>query len=151
MKKKLVVLFFVLLIINSLSVYSQKSAQSNWKLLQNKTWEMTIRPQKYGIRILESYGEGTIRCSYFSDNGNFVMDTPYYFSDEMEWDFNYSKVGSRSDGKYLIKRGKEEAVVYEVLKLTSDSLVVISKVKPGEIRLGVPTPTVYTVQKKKRR
>lgn len=151
MKKKIVVLSFVLMIVNSLSLYSQRPTHSTWELLRNKTWEMTISPQKYGIRILESYGEGTIRCSYFSDNGNFVMDTPYYFSDEMEWDFNYGKVGSRSDGKYLIKRGKEEAVVYEVLKLTSDSLIVISKVKPGEILLGVPIPTVYTVQKKKRR
>ena len=110
---------------------TQDELSPSEKLL-NKTWacidEKTGEPTRYEYRY-EPYGYmekcvlGENRCTDFP----YWIIGEYYFSDEVDSSFDYSKKDKKDQGRYIVNHIKENGVVnimtYEIKSLCADTML----------------------------
>ncbi len=122
MKRRLLYItaLLVILIIITSSAYGQSSTLDK---LMAKTWEYqypagydnsTSVKTKYSCCIQTTILYGRIGGEYGT------LDQSFYLSDNIETEFDDSKVGKNQNGRYLVVKGTHEMLkisVFEILKL----------------------------------
>lgn len=101
----------VILLSGLFSSYAQEQ-KTTQQLLMGKTWDMQ---GMMGKTMSEAYDENTITVYY---NGKELGKDEYYLSDVIEVEFDTSKVGRMSEGKYIVHRAKKEKGYKEELPVT---------------------------------
>lgn len=121
------------------------------KRLENKNWVVQF-PSPKVLCFMQRYVKGVQVTSlfYVKDKGYYdakgVESTDscsYYLSDLPDTIFHSEHVGKIVDGKCIVTDRRRDVGSLEILKLTSDSLVVKSVIRPGVLMIGGGYPVTY--------
>lgn len=106
------------------SLYAQEESSSTLDLLQNKNWIMWF-PSKESFTMKATFTSDNIWHVFFSHKGEELdMEQTYCISNSSSLEnIELVKRERLETGKYLISENKTETVAYEIVKLTSDSLI----------------------------
>lgn len=123
MKKNVMLLLIVMYcwLVNA-SLYAQEEIPSTIDLLQNKEWIMWF-PSKKEYVCMQKFTSDTC-FSIFSYNGEKAeIKEKYCLSNSSDISISPSKREKLKMGKYIISENQGEIKAYEILKLSSDSLI----------------------------
>ena len=128
---------------------AQKPAPTTMDLLQNKYWVF-----KESLRIgslMYKQDEQNECCNfYFFKKEELSQCRDYYLSDTIVRSYQEDSVGMVKNGKYIVqKRENIDTNVFEIMKLTSDSLVIKLCLDSLHKSIGGGHPVVYTAEKKR--
>jgi hypothetical protein len=136
MKRKIKITVNLLLLFVSLGVFAQNNNQTTMQKLINKTWGVLSNNENYcmykQVYTTTKFNEYVI-CQGETTSG--VAD--FYLSNQVETTFDYSKVGSLNEGKYIISfvpewNGYSYFNVYEIITLT-DTYMELKSLKSNSI------------------
>ena len=127
---------------------AQKPAPTTMDLLQNKYWvyKETLR---IGSLMYERYNPKERCTTYISKYPAYHGCRDYYLSDTIVRSYQEDSVGVVMNGKYIVQRGSVDTNVFEIMKLTSDSLVIKLCLDSLHKSIGGGHPVVYTAEKKR--
>ena len=129
MKKRLLCIAVLILtgILNSAFIYGQSG--STLDKLQGKTWRI-----QWSDDYMDYQFTRTDKIYMFEDE---PTSRPFYLSDQIETQFNESKVGTVTNGRYIIVEGSDpddeyfRVFVYEIMKLDNTEFTI--KLRNGSI------------------
>ena len=127
---------------------AQKPAPTTMDLLQNKYWVFK-ESLRIGSLMYEQYDQREQCGTFFSKQEEFSRCRDYYLSDTIIRSFQQDSVGVLKNGKYIVQRENIDTNVYEIMKLTSDSLVIKLCLDSLHISIGGGHPVVYTAESKR--
>lgn len=110
---------FLFLFACSLALYSQEQ-KSVIDLLTSKQWYLQGMTDKTSSEQFTR----TEQNSYL--NGELLGTFNYYLSDTIDETFDFNKIGTVNDGKYIVSKAKDNSLsnfsVYEIISISPDSL-----------------------------
>ena len=128
-KNRSVKLLAILLLFGGIAFNA--SAQSSLSILQSKTWVMQFpSPMTYTFSV-QNNSAGMEVCTMYFEGKATTTNYKYYLSNTIESTFNSAKIGTVSDGKYIIVEEETKQVggpiqkivaVYEIIKLDANNL-----------------------------
>ncbi len=128
---------------------AQKPAPTTMDLLKNKYWvyKETLR---IGSLMYKQYEQNECCNFYFFKKEELSQCRDYYLSDTIVRSYQEDSVGVVKNGKYIVqKRENIDTNVYEIMKLTSDSLVIKLCLDSLHISIGGGHPVIYIAESKR--
>jgi hypothetical protein len=99
--------------------------------------------------VYEQYDQREQCSTFFSKQEELSGCRDYYLSDTIVRSYQEDSVGMVKNGKYIVERGRRDTDVFEIMKLTSDSLVIRLCLDSLHRSIGGGHPVVYTAEKKR--
>lgn len=91
-------------------------------LLQNKNWVMWFpTPKEYTSTAKFSLDTWTSIFSYKGED--MILEEKYYLSDSPDLENSFSNKKTQLKGKFIISENRAKKTVFEIMKLTPDSLI----------------------------
>ena len=147
--KKILSLSFMCVSLST-NVFSQQNHQI-WQQadLMGKDWFVQFnKPVPFQSKLILSDTEFT--DILIVDDVDNMYSTPYYLSNTKEVVFDHSKVGTTTEGKYIIalinEQGESRTKIYQILYLDEYTLkaqYIFIPYAPGDFIIGQSTPTVW--------
>ena len=108
----------------NISLYAQENSSSTLELLQTRNWIMWL-PSKESFIVKSTFTSDNIWHIFFFHKGEELdMELTYCISNSPSFEnIELIRRERLETGKYLISENKTEIVAYEIVKLTSDSLI----------------------------
>ena len=128
---------------------AQKPAPTTMDLLQNKYWVFK-ESLRIGSLMYKQYEQNECCNFYFFKKEELSQCRDYYLSDTIVRSYQEDSVGMVKNGKYIVQKKENiDTNVFEIMKLTSDSLVIKLCLDSLHKSIGGGHPVVYTAEKKR--
>ena len=129
-------MFILLCLFSTACVFSNAQVAVNTKQLTGTTWEMVSpQPGDTSRRIMFSDSIVTRTINYRLLGTTGESEFKYYLDDDIPSSFDFSQVGKRNSGQYLIKYNSKTNTFmgYKVLGFSCDTLTLYWKPKPNTV------------------
>ena len=122
-KYTLNILTNILIVLVTFSLAAQDK-ESTLDKLQANTWHMQGLSDKI---VTNKYGSSQMIQYYKEDEYDFKSKYEYYLSNTIDQEFNSSKLGQATEGKYIISRNKRKKGDNRPFKISVLQIVQINK------------------------